>query len=61
MLPLHGLMIFLQILETLFFNKDLIINYIKNQIEHHRLTSFEDELKALLIENGIEFDEKYLF
>jgi hypothetical protein len=54
-------MIFLQILETLFFNKDLIINYIKNQIEHHRLTSFEDELKALLIENGIEFDEKYLF
>lgn len=42
-------------------DKDLIINYIKNQKEHHRITSFEDELKALLIENGIEFDEKNLF
>jgi len=48
-------------LETLFFNQDLIIIYIENQKEHHRITSFEDELKALLIENGIEFDEKYLF
>jgi putative transposase len=39
----------------------MIINYIKNQKEHHRITSFEDELRALLIEHGIEFDEKYLF
>jgi len=38
----------------------MIINYIKNQKEHHRSESFHDEYKRLLIENGIEFDEKYL-
>ena len=44
-------------------NKDkaMIVDYIKNQKEHHRVTSFEDELRSLLIEHGIEFDEKYLF
>ena len=40
--------------------KDMIINYIKNQKEHHASESFYDEFKRLLIENGIEFDEKYL-
>ena len=42
-------------------DKDMIINDIKNQKEHHKKVDFEDELCALLIENGIEFDEKYLF
>jgi len=42
-------------------DKDMIVNYIKNQKVHHKKVSFEDELRALLIENGIEFDEKYLF
>lgn len=42
-------------------DKDMIINYIKSQKEHHKKVSFEDELRALLIENGIEFEEKYLF
>jgi REP element-mobilizing transposase RayT len=40
--------------------KDRLIEYIKNQKEHHRKTSFYDEYKGLLIENGIHFDEKYL-
>ena len=40
--------------------KDKIINYIKNQKEHHKTETFYDEYKRLLIENGIEFDEKYL-
>ena len=40
--------------------KDMIINYIKNQKEHHKTESFFDEFKRLLIENEIEFDEKYL-
>lgn len=40
--------------------KDMIINYIKNQKEHHESESFYDEFKRLLIENEIEFDEKYL-
>ncbi len=47
----------------------MIINYVKNQKEHHRTETFYDEFKRLLIarlnesfgqENGIEFDEKYL-
>jgi len=40
--------------------KDMIIKYVKNQKEHHRTETFYDEFKRLLIENGIEFDEKYL-
>jgi REP element-mobilizing transposase RayT len=43
-----------------FHEKDMIINYIKNQKEHHKTESFYDEFKRLLTENGIEFDEKYL-
>lgn len=42
-------------------DKDMIVNYIKNQKEHHKKTTFEDELRSLLIDHGIEFDEKYLF
>ena len=40
--------------------KDMIINYVKNQKEHHNAETFYDEFKRLLLENGIEFDEKYL-
>ena len=40
--------------------KGVIIDYVKNQKEHHKKESFYDEYKRLLIENGIEFDEKYL-
>lgn len=40
--------------------RDMIINYIKKQKEHHKTENFYDEFKRLLIENGIEFDEKYL-
>ena len=39
--------------------KEIIINYIKNQKEHHKRVSFHDELRTLLEEQGIEFDEKY--
>ncbi len=35
--------------------------YIRNQEQHHRKMSFEDELKALLRAHRIEFDEKYLW
>ena len=41
-------------------DKNKIINYIKNQKEHHRKVSFADELKQLLTENGIEWNERYL-
>lgn len=40
--------------------KDIIIDYIKNQKIHHRKIDFHKEYKDMLIENGIEFDEKYL-
>ena len=39
--------------------KDMIINYIKNQKEHHKSENFFDEYRRLLQESGIEFDEKY--
>lgn len=40
--------------------KEMIINYIKNQKEHHKNETFEEEYKRILKEEGIEFDEKYL-
>lgn len=40
--------------------KNEVIDYVKNQKEHHRKESFLDEYRHLLKENGIEFDEKYL-
>lgn len=41
-------------------DKDKVINYIKNQQEHHRVKSFRDELRDLLVEAGVQFNEKYL-
>ena len=41
--------------------KEMLINYIKNQKEHHKKTSFEEEYRALLKEHNIDFEEKYLF
>jgi REP element-mobilizing transposase RayT len=40
-------------------DKSMIINYIKNQKEHHETISFEDEYRQFLIDNGIEINEKY--
>lgn len=40
--------------------KDRLIEYVKNQEEHHRKKSFREEYVKLLDEHGIEFDEKYL-
>ncbi len=40
--------------------KDNLINYIKNQVEHHREKTFREEYIELLKEHGIEYDEKYL-
>ncbi len=40
--------------------KDALIEYIKNQEEHHRQISFREELQELLKKASIDFDEKYL-
>jgi putative transposase len=39
---------------------DKLIEYVKNQEEHHKKESFMDKYKRLLKEFGIDFDEKYL-
>ncbi|HNL37563.1 MAG: transposase [Saprospiraceae bacterium] len=40
--------------------KDHLIEYVKNQETHHQKLSFREELMALLLEHGVEFDERYL-
>jgi len=40
--------------------KDVLIDYIKNQQDHHKTVSFREELEALLKKAGIEFDERFL-
>jgi putative transposase len=40
--------------------KDRLIEYIKNQEQHHKTVSFKEELIELLNEHGVQFDEKYL-
>ncbi|AFM24366.1 IS200/IS605 family transposase [Desulfomonile tiedjei] len=41
-------------------DKERLILYIKNQEQHHKALSFGEELRNLLNEAGIQFDEKYL-
>jgi len=40
--------------------KDKLIEYVKNQQNHHRIISFREEYVSLLEEHGIAFNEKYL-
>ena len=38
-----------------------VIKYIRNQREHHRKKTFQEEYLEFLHENGIEYDERYLW
>lgn len=40
--------------------KNALINYVKNQREHHHIKTFKEEFVELLKEHGIEFDDRYL-
>ncbi len=40
---------------------DSATQYIARQAEHHRTETFQDELRRLLREHGIEFDERYIW
>ena len=40
-------------------DKEMIVNYIMNQKEHHKKVNFEEEYRAFLIENGIAIREEY--
>lgn len=39
----------------------MVINYINNQEEHHKKTTFLDEYKKFLELYGIQYDEQYIF
>ncbi len=40
---------------------DVVINYIKNQHEHHRNKAFQNEFISFLKKYGVEYDERYLW
>jgi len=42
-------------------NIEQVRHYIANQEEHHRKTSFQDELRSLLKKHDLEWDERYIW
>ncbi len=38
-----------------------VVEYIKEQRQHHSAQSFEEEYVALLKKHGVDYDERYLF
>ncbi len=40
---------------------DVVVQYIKNQEEHHKKVSFKDEYRKFLKEYDIDFDERYVW
>ncbi len=40
---------------------DIVVEYIKNQGEHHKKRTFKEELVAFLKKYHVEYDEKYLW
>lgn len=40
--------------------KNILINYVKNQEEHHKVRNSKEEYIQLLQEQKVDFDEKYL-
>lgn len=41
--------------------KQVVLDYIANQEEHHRTVSFKEELIAFLKKHDVEYDERYVF
>lgn len=42
-------------------NTDAVVEYIRHQAEHHRTKTFQEEFRAMLRKNGIEWDERYVW
>jgi len=42
-------------------NGEKVQAYIANQEDHHRERTFQDEFRALLRRNGVEWDERYVW
>lgn len=40
-------------------DKDMIVNYIRNQKEHHKRVSFQEEYRAFLEDSGVAIREEY--
>ncbi len=40
---------------------DAVVNYIENQVEHHKKYDFREEFLSLLRKYEVEFDENYLW
>lgn len=40
---------------------DVVVNDIKNQDEHHKKVSFQDEYRAFLKKYKVEYDERYVW
>jgi len=40
---------------------DKVRAYVRNQQQHHRRKTFQEELRAILDKHGIEYDERYLW
>jgi hypothetical protein len=41
--------------------RDVLINYIKNQQEHHKKENFREEISRLFKEHNIKMDEKWFW
>jgi REP element-mobilizing transposase RayT len=41
-------------------DRDAVIDYIKNQAAHHEKVEWLDEYRALLEQNGVAYEERYL-
>ena len=41
--------------------KNAVIKYIKNQEEHHKTKSFQDEFRSFLKKYNIDYDERYVW
>jgi REP element-mobilizing transposase RayT len=42
-------------------NKPALVEYIRNQEEHHKTMSFQDEFRKLLEKHGLQWDERYVW
>jgi REP element-mobilizing transposase RayT len=40
---------------------DALRSYIDSQEEHHRVKTFQEEYRALLVKSAVEFDERYVW
>ena len=42
-------------------NRDVVKEYIANQVEHHRAKTFQEEYVTFLKKHEVEYDERYLW